>query len=83
MTNILFGRTRAGAGRGQGRRADGRAGKRGRAKEGGVEASSDPDLPLTVNIDTNTNMLDILLSSIGESTINDRNSDQEGATTIS
>jgi hypothetical protein len=58
-------------------------GKRGRAKEGDVEASSDPDPPLTVNLNTNTNMLDILLNSIGESNINDRNSDQEGATTIS
>jgi hypothetical protein len=58
-------------------------GKRGQAKEGDVEAFSDPDPPLTVNIDTNTNMLDILLNSIGECTINDRNPDQEGATTIS
>jgi hypothetical protein len=58
-------------------------GKRGQAKEGDIEASSDPDSPLTVNVDTNTNMLDILLNSIGESSINDRNPDQEGATTIS
>ncbi len=48
-----------------------------------VEASSDPDPPLTVNADTNTNMLDILLNVIGESTIKDRNPDQEGATAIS
>ena len=47
------------------------------------EASSDPDPPLIVNADTNTNMLDILLNSIGDSTINDRDPDQEGAATIS
>jgi hypothetical protein len=58
-------------------------GKRGRAKEGGVKAFSDPDPPLTVNVDTNTNMLDILFNSIGESTINNRHPDQEGANTIS
>jgi hypothetical protein len=48
-----------------------------------AEASSDPDPPLIVNADTNTNMFDILLNSIGGSTINDRDPDQEGATTIS
>jgi hypothetical protein len=74
---------RAGAGRGQGQGADGRAGKRGQAKEGDIEASSDPDPPLTVSIDTNTNMLDLLLKSIGGSSINNRIPDQEGATTIS
>ena len=47
------------------------------------EASSDPDPPLIVNANTNTNMLDILLNSIGESPINERNPDQGGATTIS
>jgi hypothetical protein len=39
----------------------------------GVEASFDPDPLLTVNANTNTNMLDILLNSIGESPINERN----------
>ncbi len=48
-----------------------------------IEASFDPDPLLTVNANTNTNMLDILLNSIGESPINERNPDQEGATTIS
>ncbi len=48
-----------------------------------IEASSDPDPPLTVNANTNTTMLDILLNSIGENTINNTNPDQEGATTIS
>ncbi len=48
------------------------------------EASSDPDPPLIFNTDTNTNMLDILLNSItGESTISDRDPDQESAATIS
>jgi hypothetical protein len=48
-----------------------------------VEASFDPDPLLTVNANTNTNMLDIFLNSIGESPINKRNPDQEGTTTIS
>jgi hypothetical protein len=48
-----------------------------------VEASFDPDPLLTVNANTNTTMLDILLNSIGESPINERNPDQEGAITIS
>jgi hypothetical protein len=48
-----------------------------------VEASFDPNPPLAVNANTNTTMLDILLNSIGESPINERNPDQEGATTIS
>jgi hypothetical protein len=48
-----------------------------------IEASFDPDPLLTVNTNTNTNMLDILLKSIGESPINKRNPDQEGVTTIS
>ncbi len=48
-----------------------------------VEASFDPDPLLTVNTNTNTNMLDILLNSIGESPIIKRNPDQEGATAIS
>ncbi len=48
-----------------------------------VEASFDPDPLLTVNANTNTNMFDILLNSICESPINERNHDQEGATTIS
>jgi hypothetical protein len=48
-----------------------------------VAASSDLDSPLTINTDTNTNMLDILLNSIGDSTINDRDPNQEGAATIS
>jgi hypothetical protein len=48
-----------------------------------VEASSDPDHPLIVKADTNTNMLDILLNSISESTINNRDPDQEGAANIS
>ena len=48
-----------------------------------VEASFDPDPLLTVNANTNTNMLDILLNSIGDSTIIDRDPDQEGAATIS
>jgi hypothetical protein len=48
-----------------------------------VEQSSDPDPLLTVNANTKTNMLDILLNSIGESTIKERNPAQEGATKIS
>jgi hypothetical protein len=48
-----------------------------------IEASFDPDHLLTVNAITNTNILDILLNSISESPINERNPDQEGATTIS
>jgi hypothetical protein len=48
-----------------------------------VEASFDPDPLLTVNANTNTNMLGILLNSIGLSPINERNPDHEGATTIS
>jgi hypothetical protein len=39
--------------------------------------------PVTEKADTNTNMLDILLNSIGESTIIDRNPDHEAATTNS
>jgi hypothetical protein len=53
------------------------------SKSNDVEESFDPDTPLTEKADTNTNMLDILLNSIGESTINDRNPDQEAATTNS
>ena len=45
-----------------------------------VEEFSDP---VTEKADTNTNMLDILLNSIGESTIIDRNPDHEAATTNS
>ena len=45
-----------------------------------VEVFSDP---VTKKADTNTNMLDILLNSIGESTIIDRNPDHEAATTNS
>ena len=48
-----------------------------------VEEFSDPDTCLTEKADTNTNMLDILLNSIGESTIIDRNPDHEAATTNS
>jgi len=46
----------------------------------GVEEFSDP---VTEKADTNTNMLDILLNSIGESTIINRNPDHEAATTNS
>ena len=53
------------------------------SKSNDVEEYYDPDTPLTEKADTNTNMLDILLNSIGESTINDRNPDQEAATTNS
>jgi len=45
-----------------------------------IEEFSDP---VTEKADTNTNMLDILLNSIGESTIIDRNPDHEAATTNS
>ena len=45
-----------------------------------VEEFSDP---VTEKADTNTNMLDILLNSIGESTIINRNPDHEAATTNS
>jgi len=45
-----------------------------------VEEFSDP---VTEKADTKTNMLDILLNSIGESTIIDRNPDHEAATTNS
>ena len=45
-----------------------------------VEEFSDP---VTEKADTNTNMLDILLNSIGESTIIDRNPDHEAANTNS
>ena len=48
-----------------------------------VDEFSDPDTPLTEKSDTNTNMLDILLNSIGEGTIIDRNPDHEAATTNS
>ncbi len=48
-----------------------------------VEEFSDPDTRLTEKAETNTNMLDILLNSIGESTIIDRNPDHESATTNS